>query len=305
MKMSIALPEGIGYMLLANLFFSLMGASVYEAKILDPLISPFFVSFVRVVVNLFVILLPALVRGKGKSLWGDKSCSLWLRGLFGGLALMLFFYSIQELGLPKSTFIQSASAGIVTVLLCPFFLKERFSPRALFAVLGSIVGLYLLFNRSFDGGGGYGQIVALVSGFFAGLSAIMVAKAGERNTKETIVWYFCFVALFAHFGYFAVKGIIIPHGYAIWAVMIATGLFSSAAQLLMTKAYQIAPASVVVVVGNTGPVLNIFWGIVLFEQLLTGRALIGCSIILFCGILMPFLKGKKEKACAVDIKEVL
>ena len=292
-------------MLLANLFFSLMGASVYEVKILDPLISPYFVSFVRVVVNLLVILLPAVYFGKGKELWGDYRGSLWLRGVFGGFALMLFFFSIQELGLAKSTFIQSACAGIVIVLLCPLFLPERFSFRSLFAVLGSIVGIYLLHDKLFGGVSEYGQIAALVSGFFAGLSALMISKVGKSNTKETIVWYFCFVALFAHFGYFAVNGISIPHGFAVWTVMIATGLFSSAAQLLMTKAYQIAPATSVVVVGNTGPVLNLFWGIVFFGQLLTGKAFIGCSIILFCGILLPFLKGKEKSCTAIDIKESL
>ena len=292
-------------MLLANLFFSLMGASVYEVKILDPLISPFFVSFVRVVVNLLVILIPALCFGKGKELWGDLRGSLWLRGVFGGLALMLYFFSIQELGLPKSTFIQSACAGITIVLLCPLLLTERFSYRALFAVLGSIVGIYLLHDKSFGGASEYGQITALVSGFFAGLSALMISKVGDSNTKETIVWYFCFVALFAHLGYFSIKGVIIPHGYDVWTVMIATGLFSSVAQLCMTKAYQIAPATSVVVVGNTGPVLNLLWGIVLFGQLLTGKALIGCAIILFCGILLPFLRGKKEKSCTLDVKEVL
>jgi S-adenosylmethionine uptake transporter len=290
---------------MANLFFSLMGASVYEVKILDPLISPYFVSFVRVVVNLLVILIPALCFGKGKQLWGDYRASLWLRGLFGGCALMLFFFSIQELGLAKGTFIQSASAGIVIVLLCPLLLPERFSPRALFAVIGSIIGIYLLRDKSFGGGSEYAQIVAVVSGIFGGLSAIMISKVGDSNTKETIVWYFCFVALLAHLGYFSVNGITIPHGYAVWAVMIATGLFSSAAQLLMTKAYQIAPASTVVVVGNTGPVLNLFWGIVLFEQLLTGRAIVGCVIILFCGILLPFLKGKQKPCVSLDIKEVL
>jgi len=301
---SVALPEGIWYMLSANLFFSFMTVSVYGVKILDPSVSPFVVSFVRVIVNFLVILLPVIVFGKRKLLFGDRRASLWFRGLFGGIALMLFFYSIQTLGPSESTFIQSAN-GIFIVLLCPLVLSERFSVRALLAVLGAVLGLYILFDPSFSGGRTIGQIMALVSGVFAALSALMVAKSGKSNSYVTVVFYFCFVAVFVHLAYFAVAGdVVIPKGYLVWVAMIGVGIFSSAAQLLMTKAYQIAPASVVVAVGYSGPVLNTVWGIVLFGQMLTIRAMVGCFIILLCGVFLPFLKKELKTDCpVVDIKE--
>ena len=303
---SLAVPKGLWCILLANLFFSLMAVLVYAVKILDPSVSPFVVSFVRVSVNLLIILMPALAVGKGKQLWGDKSLSLWLRGFFGGIALMLFFYSIQALGPSESTFVQSSLCGMFIVLLCPLVLAECFSPCAFFAVLGSVVGLYILFDPTFSDGKTLGQVVAMVSGLFAAFAALMVAKAGKSNAPATIVFYFCFVAFFAHVVYFFITGMfVVPRGFVVWIAMIGTGIFSSGAQILTAKAYQIAPAPIVAALGYSAPVLNTIWGIVFFGQLLTGRALFGCSVILICGIFLPFLKKKTKPLCCIDTKDVL
>ncbi len=298
---SVLLSTGFVYAILANLFFSFMTVSVFEVKVLDPSVSPFVVSFVRVIVNLLIILVPSMIKGEGRILFGDKTWSLWLRGFFGGGSLMLFFFSIQAIGPSESTFIQSVN-GMFIVLLCPLVLGERFSLKAFTVVLVSLVGLYILFDPSLSHEKTFGQIIALVGGVFAAFSALMVAKAGKTNSPITIIFYFCFVAFLMHLVCFAVIGeVTFPRSWSVWGVMIAAGVFSTVAQFCMAKAYQIAPASLVAAIGYLGPVLNTVWGILLFQQMLTGRASIGCAIILVCGVFIPFLKIKNS-APKVDIK---
>ncbi|MCX6735845.1 MAG: EamA family transporter [Candidatus Parcubacteria bacterium] len=142
MKIQISdTASGSLHMIFASVSFSLMVACVYLARVLDPSVSSVVVSFVRVLVNLIILLIPAIFARDIRGLFGDGRASLWFRGLFGGISLMLFFFAIQSIGMAESTFIQSSN-GIFIVLLCPFFLSEKFSFSALFAVFGSLIGLY-------------------------------------------------------------------------------------------------------------------------------------------------------------------
>ncbi len=294
MKIQISdTASGSIHMIFASVSFSLMVACVYLARMLDPSVSSAVVSFVRVLVNLIILLIPAIFARDIRSLFGDGRPSLWLRGFFGGVALMLFFFAIQSIGMAESTFIQSSN-GIFIILLCPIFLSEKFSFSALFAVAGSLVGLYFLFDPHLGMVNLGGKSIALASGFFAALSSLMVARAGRSNTAVCVVFYFCFVSVFIHLPYFWWYGLIIPSGTYIWLAMIGAGVFASIGQLCLTKAYQLANVGKMTILGYLAPLFSLAWSVLLFHQMLTIRSLIGCSLVLVCGVFFSLLR--KEKA---------
>jgi S-adenosylmethionine uptake transporter len=102
--------RGLLYMLLAGVLFAVMANCAYAAALTHPPVAAAMVSFIRVAVNLLLLLIPAIWSSDVRGLFGDFRPSLWLRGLFGGGALFFSFASIQRIGPGKAVFSLPAAA---------------------------------------------------------------------------------------------------------------------------------------------------------------------------------------------------
>lgn len=275
-------------MLLASLLFSLMNACVYGAKRADPSVDSAVVSFIRVLVNLLLLLVPALFRRRVCGLFGDLRPALWLRGLFGAMALMLSFAAIQRIGVGQSAFLH-ATSGVFVALLSPWFLRQKTHALIWIAILTSLTGVGLLFDVRIENADIAGRGIALASGFLAALAYLMVARSGRSNSPSTIVFYFCLVGVVLHLAYFSQIGGRWPNDREFWAWALGSGIMATGAQLYMTRAYQQAPAALLGAVGYTGPVFSMIWGVLLFAQIPDRNALIGCALVLLGGIALPLL----------------
>lgn len=275
-------------MLVACLLFSLMNTSVYAIHRADSAVSAIVISFIRVFINFLLLAIPALFRRNTSELFGNFSVSLWLRGLFGASALMLSFSSIARIGPGESAFL-GASSGVFVALLSPWILKQKNSLITWLAILGSFVGVLLLFKDNNGNHDLLGRAMALGSGFLAALAYLMVARAGRNNSTQAVVFYFCLVALCLHGGYFTLYGYQLPADAKVWSLLMFTGLAGSGAQYAMTRAYQAAPAALVSAVGYLTPVLSLVWGAMLFGQIPNAWAISGSALILLFGVLLPFL----------------
>ena len=279
-------------MLLASFLFALMGACVYASSLTQPPVAAAMVSFIRVSVNLLVLVIPALALGRAGELLGDRRASLWLRGCFGGTALVLSFASIQRVGPGESAFL-SASSGIFVAALGPWVLAQRHSFKDWLAIIGALAGLALLFKPRADLTDFAGRWMGLASGFLAALAYLMIARAGRSNSSRTVMFYFCLVAVLIHGGWFAWQGGRLPVGWAAWGLTLGAGLTGSAAQLYLTRAYQLAPATRVSAVGYSAPVMSLALGIVLFDRIPDRLALLGCGLILVSGVALPLLSVRR------------
>jgi len=278
-------------MVVACLLFSVMTVSVYAVSVCEPALPSVVVSFVRVLINLAILLIPALMVRDLPGLFGDRRPSLWLRGFFGGLALMLSFASIQLIGPGESAFL-GASSGVFVAGLGPLILGQQNSAWVWLAILGALSGLLLLFEPRWGSHDWLGRAMALGSGFLAALAYLMVARSGRSNSPRTVIFYFCLVAMAIHLIYFALFGFTLAASPDAWTLLLVGGIAGSGAQLCMTQAYQMAPAALVSAVGYLSPVLSLAWGIVLFAKIPDQRALIGCGLVLFCGVILPFLTAR-------------
>ncbi|WP_445372222.1 DMT family transporter [Methylomonas sp. HW2-6] len=280
--------RGLLDMVLACLLFSLMNASVYAIRVFDATLPAGVISFFRILANLLILLLPALIRGRTRALLGDGRPSLWLRGLFGAAALMLSFAAIVRIGPGESAFL-TASSGVFVALLGPLVLGQHNSLRVWLAIIGAFTGVSLLFDMH-DSHNLLGQSMALLSGLLSALAFLMVARAGRSNAPQTVIFYFCLVALPLHAVYFATFGAELPRDYPSWGLLGLVGVFGSGAQHFMTRAYQRAPAALVSSVGYLAPVLSLAWAVTLFDQIPAQSALLGAALIAVFGVLLPFLR---------------
>lgn len=280
--------RGLISMLVACLLFSVMNACVYAIGLCEPELPTPMVSFVRILVNLSILILPTLWRGGCLGLFGDLGLSLWLRGFFGSLALMLSFAAIKLIGPGESAFL-NCSSSVFVAMLGPLVLGQKNSPLVWLAITGAMLGLALLFNPRLDGDDFPGRGMGLSSGLLAALAYLMIAKAGRKNSSESIIFYFCLVAIPVHLVYFHLYGFKLPASGDVWVLLLVGSLSGSWAQLYMTRAYQLAPAAAVGAVSYLGPVASLLWGIALFSIQPDGLAWAGCAMVLVFGVALPFL----------------
>lgn len=285
-------------MVASCVLFALMGSLVYQIQLYEPEASVLVTSFVRIVVNLVILIGIGLASTGLGDLLGDRRGSLWARGVFGSLALTCSFASIRAIGLGESSFLH-ASNGVFVALFAPLALKQRNGKRVWLAIAGALVGLFLLFEPRLTDGLPYGRLLALAAGFFSALAYVMIARAGRSNSPNTVIFYFCVTALAFHLLLFLAFGVVWPVKALTWVMLLGAGVFGSFAQVYLTKAYQNAPAALASAVSYLGPVLNLLAGIVFFARVPDGRAFAGAAIVLVFGVILPFVKLPATRAVAV------
>jgi len=284
---------GLTYMLLACALFAVMATCVYAASLTPIPVAASMVSFIRLSVNLSFLVVPALWARDLGGLFGDLRASLWLRGLFGGVSLILSFSSIQSIGPGESTFL-SASSGIFVAALSPWMLAQKNALGDWLAITGALTGLYLLVHPQADIINLEGRLMGVGAGFLAALAYLMIARAGRSNPPRTIVFYFCLVGLVVHGVWFAFAGFHLPVGRDSWLWTLAAGAAGSVAQIYLTRAYQLAPATLVSAVGYSAPVMSLLLGVVLFDKTPGPGAMAGCGLIVASGVALPFISVRRR-----------
>lgn len=285
--------RGVLDMLIASVLFALMGNGVYACTLLEDPVPAATVSFIRVMVNLIVVLIPAFWTKDPRLLFGDLRPSLWLRGFFGGTALMLSFMTIQRIGAGESSFL-TATNGVWIALLSPFLLQQKNRLIDGIAVIGAVIGLYLLLHPDRHLADPLGRWLGLLSAFLMALAYLMVARAGRSNTPTTIIFYFCLMSLPVHALWFWAEGWQTPQSLLAWTLSLLAGAAGSLAQFFLTRAYQRGPATLISTVGSLSPALSMGLSMVLFELRPDNLGLLGCGLILVSGLLLPWLRTRPK-----------
>ncbi|MDO8414087.1 MAG: DMT family transporter [Gallionellaceae bacterium] len=277
---------GALWMLAAGLLFGCMGVFVkLGALYFSNVELVFYRSF------LGLLMVYALMRHQGQSIytayWGGH---LW-RGISGSIALLLFFYCITVLPLATAVTLNYTSPLFLT-LLTLLVLKERLHiPLALTIALG-FVGMVLLLHPTLQHKQLLPGLLGLISGFFAGIAMLNVRQLGMRGEPETrVVFYFSLTATL-------ISGSIMLfdtlHPLNAHSLLILLGLGSSAtlAQLAMTRAYRLGNTLVVGGLSYSTVVFASVFGMLLWNEILPLSGWLGMVLIVTSGILSLKLTPK-------------
>ena len=220
----------------------------------------------------------------------------WLasRGFFGGVAVCIFFYAINKIGMARAT-VLTFTYPIWAAMLSPLVFKKPVSLGLWIAIITAIIGLYLIVIppegivsiSAID-------ILALFAGLLSGWAILSIKKLHETDSSRAILFSQCLFGLM-----FA----IVPsykEGYSFpieaWAILILIGVIAAVAQLQMTHAYKFVGATEGSLISILNPVLNVFLGVIIFKEPLTLRASFGCAIVLTC-CLYAAIPGRYEREC--------
>jgi drug/metabolite transporter (DMT)-like permease len=287
----VPIKQGIFYMLFASFLFAFMGAF---AKQLSQNMSSLEVVFFR---NIFgVAIVGYSIYKKPLNQQGGKFYLLLFRGVIGFGALLMFFYNIAHIPLAEAmTF--SKTSPIFTAILAYFFMKERLS---IYAWVGIFVGFIgILFITNFD--------MTLLSktdylGILSGLGAAMAYTSIRELRKiydtRAIVLSFMGVGtvmpivllvvgeFYTNSDFdFVISRFVMPQS-SDWIYIILLGIFSTYAQIFMTKAYSSTKAGIIGAISYSNIIFSIMVGMILGDNFPQNSVLIGICLIILSGILV-------------------
>ena len=288
--------KGIKYMLLASLLFAFMGAAAQE---LSSSMSSVEVVFFRNVFGVFFILI-SIYNSPLKQI-GGKFWLLTFRGVAGFVALLFFFYNISKIPLGEAmTF--SKTSTIFTAILAYVFLKEKLNFKGWIGVFVGFIGI--VFITEFDGSSlEKTDYLGILSGVGAALAYTSVRELRNYYDSRAIVLSFMTIGTIAPLILMIIGSFYTnPHldfmlgtfsmpNNSDWFYIILLGIFSTYAQIYMTKAYSYAKAGIIGTISYSNIAFSIILGLFLGDSFPSSLIIFGILLIIFSGLLVS---GKKE-----------
>jgi drug/metabolite transporter (DMT)-like permease len=221
---------------------------------------------------------------------------LFLRGLFGGIGVVLFYLAISKIGIAKGTVIVH-TFPIFATIGGVLFLKERVRPLVWLSLVVSLVGLALL-TRSNWGDGFSGEndlwvLLTFVGAVSSGAGIVCVKRLRATDSSASIIMSQSLIG----FWIVLVPGSLASSriGFSTVLILIGIGGLATLAQLLMTWSFAHIPISTGSLLSLLTPIFNVILGVLLFEESLTLPEIIGMVLILLACAIVAAL-GKEPIA---------
>lgn len=293
--------SGIMIMLAASLTFSLMNACV---KLLDSL-SPMELIFFRhaitaICIGVWWIFYPPYKTKDSKVRKKGGFSRLFMRSITGGLAMLAMFYNIATISLgTASAFAQTMPIYIVLFTL--IFTKDRVRLPTIFATILGFIGVVCICDIHTQSLGIDNIIAGVLNGIMMALAYMSLKDLKEYFAESSIIMVFALTMV-------VVGGILmfidIPYlsGFAMpnereWVGIMALGILGTLGQMLLTRAFMLAPAGLISPLDYMRIVWGVILGIMLGDAIPSVMNLTGIALIIISGILiaMPiFLQDYKK-----------
>ncbi|MFO1352490.1 MAG: DMT family transporter [Gammaproteobacteria bacterium] len=250
---------------------------------------PFEIAFFR---NLFGLLTvtPFLIRAGRGALRTQQPRLQMLRSALGIIALLSWFYGLSRVPIAQATAL-SFSAVIFATLGASFILHEKLHLRRWLAVGCSFAGTLIVLRPGFHELN-VGVLVILLSSVCWGTNLIIVKRlSGTDETFSVVAWMSIMMTVLA----------ILP---AVWVWrwptmeqtgwLLLVGLTGGAGQLAMTKAMQLADASVVVPLDFTRLLWTSLIGYWWFAEIPDLWTWIGGAVIFLSSALLTYRESRSK-----------
>ena len=272
-------------MVLASLLFAIMGAFVKEAtQTVSSLQTVFFrsvIALVMVVPWMFYKKIPII--GKNKVL-------LFVRGASGFIALWLTFYVTSKIKLADAAILNRTAIFFVAIL-AGIFLKEKITKHLWLYTTLAFIGASLIIKpeRDFINIPG---ILGVVAGFFAGVAYVAVKKLHDTESFFTIVFSFAFLGAF----FSLLLGFNEFSWLTEWEIfcLLGLGITGTIAQLLMTKSYLYADASIISPFSFASVLFSFLFGLIFWGEVWNFTSFAGAFLLIVSGVLIMRLKQSDQ-----------
>ncbi|MDF1883958.1 DMT family transporter [Sulfurimonas sp. SAG-AH-194-C21] len=288
-------------MLLAALISALNGAL---AKMLSEDMSALEIVFFRNLIGVFLILYA--LKHTPPKLTGGKIHLLFTRGLFGFIAMILFFYTITTIPLGEAITLNKTSPLFVAILAY-YLLGEHLSKRSAFALAVGFMGIMFI-TKPFGMDVSYEHFLGILGGFFAAAAYTTIKKIKDIYDSRIIVLSFVSIGTLLPallFGIatfietpqslsFLFPEFIMPVSILLWLLIGFMAVISTLSQWLLTKAYSASNLSIVGVISYTNIPFAIGFGFLLGDAFPDVLTFFGIALIVTGGFLVSKKKIKNK-----------
>jgi len=296
--MTVALPRsatarqnsaGIGFMLLAVLFYGFMDALIKYQSARYPVVE---VMFFR---SLFALLPLAwlVMRSGGLPALKTKQPRLQaLRAIIGFVSLLCFIEAFALMPLADVVAIGFAAPLFITALSVPL-LGEQVGWRRWSAVLVGFLGV-LVMVRPGSGLLGVAAVVALLGTLTYALSIIIIRRLSATDGNAPTVASFTIFAVLA-------TGMVLPFSWVTpvatdWIMLVAMGLLGGAGQIAFTHAFRLAPPVIVAPFDYANMLLATGLGYLVWDDIPTVSILAGAVLVIASGLYIVYREAMRREA---------
>ncbi len=269
--------QGAALLALSALLFSLMGVGVREVS---ASVNNESVVFFRNLVGVLFFLPLILLRGVAPLKTTRLKGHLWRTG-YGLAAMYCFFYALAHLPLADAMLF-TYSAPLFTPLIAWWWLKEPLSKRILLTTGIGLLGVLLVAKPSSALLSG-NTLIGMAASILAAFAFVSIREMSDTEPAYRIVFYFALFSALAS---------AIPLTWA-WqplsnhelSLLLAIGLLATISQIIMSKAYGMAPPGLIgpfayLAIVFAGVIAWLRWGEIPDTTSLIGAGLIFASSLL-------------------------
>jgi len=289
------------WMILASLFFSMMGVCIKYAS------AHFHTSelvFFRGLIG--VLFMATFCKVQGASLRTPIPMMHVWRSVVGVASLATWFYAIAHLPLATAMTLNYMSGIWVAVFLVGGTLvmgklqdATRQGPIVL-TVIAGFGGVILLLRPTIAQDQLFAGLVGLLSGLLAALAYIQVAALGRLNEPEArTVFYFSVGTAVVGAALMLVTGVS-PWVWPTLLWLLPIGVLAALGQLCMTKAYSLGSTMVVANLQYSGIVFGALFGLILFGDQIPLMGWLGMALIMASGIASTVLRNRALPRAPAD-----
>jgi len=276
------MDKGIFFMLISAMLGSLSGA---VAKVLSDTMDPIEIVFYRNLLGVAMILYS--FKKVSVSFDISKSHLLFLRGLFGTVAMLLYFYTIANIPLGEAVILNKTSPFFVTIFAY-YLMKESISKNTIIALIIGFVGVAFVI-KPFGFEISTGHILGVLGGVFAAAAYATIKKIKDIYDARIIMLSFMgigtilplLIVLFTPYGEFQVHT-----GFFVWSLIALMAVLSTVSQWFLTRAYSLSKASIIGVIGYSSIPFAVGFGIMLGDSIPGMLTFLGIGLIALGGILV-------------------
>lgn len=281
--------KGIICILIAAFGFSMMTVFLRLAGDLPTYQKAFFRNFVS------LLLMTAVLLSKKKSFRLKKGSAvpMFCRAFFGTSGMLCNFYAVDRLVLADANILNKLSP-FFAVLFSTVLLKEKPKAAQIAGVIAALIGSMLIIRPQFSNTEAFPAFMGFLGGMGAGIAYTFVRMLG-KNGEDTslIVFYFsafsCLVCLIP-----IISGYTPMSFYQLFC-LIMTGVFASAGQIGITKAYLFAPAREISVYDYSQIIFAAVLGYFIFDQIPDFMSILGYIVVCGAGAAMFFYNKKAAR----------
>ena len=240
------------------------------------------IIFIRSLVIALAVII--FTRFRGTSLKMNDPKKMFLRCLVGLIAMILYFSALSLIPIGQAVTLQY-TAPLFVALLSGSLIRERVSTSVLISLFTAFIGIILIVSPDLDSIDP-NALLALGSGLFAGLAYIFVRDLRKTDSPSTVVFWFAA---------FSVVGSVIQAApeltnltWEMLAALVGIGVGAGGGQVGITMAYHQANAAWVSAFSYLTVIIATIYGIILFDEVLNTKIIIGGLLIIGSGVALIF-----------------